>query len=148
MGAASEDVEVIVEEKPKDGKYEVLFPVALPDTGMFDWLDNFLEKNPKYTELSDRKIIEWASKSGMYKPKNQNSNDKPSMHFGIPLMDDKSVSKVLQAVAPLTKRHYVVAELKNNLVKKDRQFSLANWTGRHCKGAGAGLRGVPSKEYK
>lgn len=29
--------------------------------GTFEWLDGFLAKNPHYTELSDRKIIEWAS---------------------------------------------------------------------------------------
>ena len=36
---------------PEDGKYEVIFPVAVPDEGTFDWLDDFLEKNPKYVEL-------------------------------------------------------------------------------------------------
>ena len=35
----------------QDGKYEVIFPVAVPDEGTFDWLDEFLEKNPEYVEL-------------------------------------------------------------------------------------------------
>merc|ERR1711953_312372 len=32
--------------------------------------------------------------------------------------------------------------------KKERQFSLSNWTGRHFKVAAAVLMGEPSKEYK
>merc|ERR1712187_530382 len=146
--AASADIEVVPGKPPKDGKHEVLFPVALPETGMFDWLDGFLEKNPGYTELSDRKILEWASKSGIYKPKNQHSNDKPTMNFGIPLMDDGSVGKVIKAIAPTLKRNYVIPELKGNLVKKDRLGSVAHWKGRNFKMAAAVLMGEPSKDFK
>ncbi|CAL1135319.1 unnamed protein product [Cladocopium goreaui] len=64
----------------QDGKYEVIFPVAVPDEGTFDWLDEFLEKNPQYVELSDRAIIKWAEKSGIsHSEQNswKNCNDKP-----------------------------------------------------------------------
>merc|ERR1712194_842515 len=40
----------------KDGKYEVLFPVGIPDQGVFQWADMFLQKHPEYTELSNRSI--------------------------------------------------------------------------------------------
>merc|ERR1712039_948696 len=63
--AAQPDVIAVPSSVPTDGKYEVLFPVAFPDEGTFDWLDDFLEKNPKYVELSERKLIDWAAKSGM-----------------------------------------------------------------------------------
>merc|ERR1711879_504718 len=54
---------VEVAKKASADKCEVLFPIGLPDEGTFDWLDQFLEKNPQYTELSDRKIIEWANRA-------------------------------------------------------------------------------------
>merc|ERR1712032_124305 len=37
--AAAKDASVVAEAKPKDGKYEVVFPVGLPDEGTFKWLD-------------------------------------------------------------------------------------------------------------
>ncbi|CAE8689822.1 unnamed protein product, partial [Polarella glacialis] len=108
--AASADVELA--KLPVAGaKNEVVFPVGLPEQGFFDWVDDFVEKNPGYTELSDRKMQEWAYKSGVYRAKAQGgSNDKPSMKTGIPLMDDLSISR---AIAPTLKRNYVVAELKS-----------------------------------
>merc|ERR1712048_1268076 len=115
---------------------------------MGDWIDDFLAKNPGYTELSDRKVIEWAAKSGMWKPKNKDCNDKPTMNFGIPLMDDRSVRSILQAVVPTLKRNFVVAELKENLVKKSREASVGNWSRPHFKTTAAVLMGEPSKEYK
>ena len=51
----------------QETQHEVLFPVGLPDEGMFDWLDMFLAKNPTYTELSDRVILDWAHKSGLWR---------------------------------------------------------------------------------
>merc|ERR1712186_251832 len=52
--AATADVEVEPAPAPaKDGKAEILFPVAIPDQGVFDYMDQFLDENPKYLELSD-----------------------------------------------------------------------------------------------
>eukprot|EP00449_Zooxanthella_nutricula_P026642 CAMPEP_0198529256 /NCGR_PEP_ID=MMETSP1462-20131121/25646_1 /TAXON_ID=1333877 /ORGANISM="Brandtodinium nutriculum, Strain RCC3387" /LENGTH=808 /DNA_ID=CAMNT_0044259097 /DNA_START=1 /DNA_END=2423 /DNA_ORIENTATION=+ len=115
---------------PKDGKYEVLFPVCLPDEGAFDWLDMFLQKHPEYVELSDRAILAWAEKSGLARPKGyaaRSSNDKPEMGFGIGAMDDHSVRRVLQHVAPVQPRHFVVMEVKSNLVKQERTELLSRW---------------------
>ena len=50
-------------------KKECIFPIGLPEQGYFDWVDQFVEKNPGHVELSDRKLIEWAFKSGLGKPK-------------------------------------------------------------------------------
>merc|ERR1719453_2172603 len=49
--AATADVEVRKPSLPKDSKYVVVFPIAFPDEGTFDWLDTFLDKNPDYVEL-------------------------------------------------------------------------------------------------
>merc|ERR1712157_410190 len=76
QSAAQADVEVAPSSKPKSGKHEVVFPIGFPDEGTFDWVDEFCRKNPSYLEPSDRKIIEWAAKSGMWKAKGaKDSND-------------------------------------------------------------------------
>merc|ERR1711979_71538 len=113
--ASTADVVVNKPSTPEDGKYEVMFPVAFPDEGTFEWLDSFLEKNPKYVELSDRKIVEWAASSGVIKPKSfgqKTSNDKPEFNFGLPGMDDMSIQRIMYKIAPVVPRNYVVMEVK------------------------------------
>jgi len=112
---------------PKDGKYELMVPVGLPDEGTFNWLDLFLEKNPQYAELSDRMIIDWALKSGHPRPSSpgwRNSNDKPEMNFGIPQLDDLTVRKVLSVIAPIQRRHLIVMEVRGNLLAEERADTL------------------------
>merc|ERR1712079_182892 len=107
QGAATGDVDVI---RPREGKRKVILPVGLPDEGTFEWLDAWHRKNPGYMELSDRKILEWAQSSGLWKNKTTNwkhSNDKPDFNYGLPSMDDGSVRRVLHTVAPLVPRDYV-----------------------------------------
>mmetsp|Transcript_82653 Transcript_82653/g.198349 ORF Transcript_82653/g.198349 Transcript_82653/m.198349 type:complete len:899 (-) Transcript_82653:71-2767(-) len=136
---------------PKDGKYEVIFPVAVPDEGTFDWLDDFLEKNPKYVELSDRAIIKWAEKSGIT---HQEANtwkhclDKPDPQFRIPLLDDFSARRVIQAVAPTQPRHYVVMEVKSNLVKEERAQLLKRFTEGYFKTVAQVVMGEPPQDFK
>merc|ERR1719356_1055600 len=100
QSAAQDDVQVNVAPQPP---FDVMVPVAYPDEGTFEWLDGFLAKNPQYVELSDRKILEWATSSGLWKNKQWNggSADKPDFAFGLPGMEDLSVQKVLSAVAPV-----------------------------------------------
>jgi hypothetical protein len=133
--ATTKDGQVKKVEVPKDGKYEVVFPVSLPDEGSFDWLDTFLKKNPTHVELSDRSIINWAEQSGIFRPKGYAvaSMDKPTWEFGIPMIDDFSVRSILKQVAPLQARNFVVMEVKGNLVKDDRQSLLPLWAGPHFK---------------
>jgi len=145
--AAQEDLTLTTVKPPKDGKYEVVFPVGLPEQGYFDWVDQFMAKNPGYTELSDRAIISWATKSGFNVLKNNASNDKPSMNWGVGLMDDGSVRRILAAIAPSLKRNLVVAELKNNLVSTNRQHSLANYASPHFKKHAMVFVGEPSADY-
>eukprot|EP00929_Paragymnodinium_shiwhaense_P039614 TRINITY_DN207_c0_g3_i1.p1 TRINITY_DN207_c0_g3~~TRINITY_DN207_c0_g3_i1.p1 ORF type:complete len:877 (+),score=303.55 TRINITY_DN207_c0_g3_i1:55-2631(+) len=134
---------------PAGEKYEVLFPVAFPDEGTFDWLDDFLAKNPKYVELSDRKLLEWAAKSGLAKTKGgwKESNDKPEFNFGLPGMDDESIQRAIRAVAPLVPRHYVVAEVKGNLTPSDRAEALSRFRAPTYKRVAHVVMGEPSKEY-
>lgn len=148
--AATADVEVREEPTPKGGKYEVLFPVGMPEQGFFDWVDAFVEQNPSYTELSDRKIAEWAIKSGVWKNKSQGggSNDKVEMQFGIPMLDDLSVRRVFSAVASTQKRNYIVPELRANLLCDERKKALARFSAPEFARAATVLMGEPSEEYK
>mmetsp|Transcript_66878 Transcript_66878/g.145853 ORF Transcript_66878/g.145853 Transcript_66878/m.145853 type:complete len:495 (-) Transcript_66878:131-1615(-) len=151
--AAAKDVVTTAITPPKDGKYEVLFPVSMPDEGSFDWLDLFLEKNPTYTELSDRAILRWAEKSGLYRPKgfgqnSRSSNDKPEFGFGLPLVDDLSISKVLRAVTPIHLRNYVVMEVQSNLIKEHRKELLPRWSAPHFKKVAIVMVGDPTPAFK
>merc|ERR1712187_14713 len=132
--AAAADVELVPAAAPKDGKYEVLFPVGLPGQGYFDWVDAFLEKHPDYVELSDRKLLDWAAKSGLWRPKAQGfSNDKPDMKFGIPELDNLSVKRVLGHIAPTARRNFIVPELKANLMADERKAALSKFASHDFK---------------
>eukprot|EP00927_Polykrikos_kofoidii_P033429 TRINITY_DN2825_c0_g2_i1.p1 TRINITY_DN2825_c0_g2~~TRINITY_DN2825_c0_g2_i1.p1 ORF type:complete len:1084 (-),score=246.91 TRINITY_DN2825_c0_g2_i1:121-3372(-) len=149
--AAAEDVEVLPAISPKDGKHEVLFPVAVPDQGAFDWLDLFLESNPNFVELSDRKILDWARKSGVTRPRgylSKDSHDKPGMQFSIPMLDDESVQQVLSSLAPVVRRDLVFMELKDNLIRDERKANLRRFPVADFKRVAIVLVGEPPEEYK
>merc|ERR1712151_1379847 len=144
--AAAADIELV---KSKLGdKCEVIVPVGLPEEGFFDWIDGFLAKNPDFMELSDRKIIDWASKSGIAcQKKAGNSNDMPRWDFKLPLMDDQSVRRVISSIAPALRRNYVIGELKANLVAADREQTLQHFSSHRFKKTSVVLMGEPNKDY-
>jgi len=151
-GAAQADVVATKKVEPNGGKCEVVVPVAFPDEGTFDWLDAFLAKNPDYVELSDRKILEWATSSGVMKgPKvagSQASNDKPLFNFGLPALDDFSVQRVLQNVTSVIPRNYVVMEVKSNLIQAERQEVLKRFSPALFKRVAHVVMGEPNDEFK
>jgi hypothetical protein len=149
--AAAADLEhTPSKESSSARKNEVLFPVGLPDQGLFDWLDSYLEQNSHCVELSDRKVIEWAKKSGVYRQqgRSKQSIDKPGMNFGIPLLDDENVQKTLAAVAPALRRDFVHMELKSNLIEKERKEALARFPSSTFKKVALVVMGEPPDEYK
>eukprot|EP00928_Gymnodinium_smaydae_P001509 TRINITY_DN1054_c0_g1_i1.p1 TRINITY_DN1054_c0_g1~~TRINITY_DN1054_c0_g1_i1.p1 ORF type:complete len:884 (+),score=252.84 TRINITY_DN1054_c0_g1_i1:349-3000(+) len=140
QGADEADV-LVTPARAKQEKYEVVCPVGLPDEGAFDWLDQFLAKNPTYTELSARAIEKWAEKSGC-KPKRKTATDK------LELDDGGNIRRILSAAAVLQPRNYVVMELLGNLLKDERaklleQFPDADF----CKVANV-IVGEPIAEFK
>merc|ERR1719329_1481528 len=150
--AAEADTEVAKDAPQKDGKCEVVFPMALPEQGGFDWLDNFLKENPSYVELSDRTVLDWATKSGLYKPRPTSnnpgaSNDKPHFNYGIPLMDDFSIRKVLNNLAPTLRRNFVVMEVRSNLIAEERKAVLRRFGHRYFKKTAMVLIGQPDEKY-
>merc|ERR1712139_491688 len=147
MGAASADCVAAAADVPKDGKYDVLFPVGLPDEGTFDWLNQFLEKNRKYTEISDRAILNWCVQSGLRRPDKSICNDKPDMSFGVPMIEDLSVHRTIASVLPALQRHFVVMEVKGNLNAEDRKASISRFGPHHNKIALV-VMGDPPSPYK
>jgi len=80
--ATQKDASITKYDEPADGKYNVLFPVSLPDEGTFDWLESFLEKNPNYTELSDRHL-QSGRKTVALAVKRSRATTNPSMAWVI-----------------------------------------------------------------
>merc|ERR1712217_238150 len=74
--------------------------------------------------------------------------DKPEMGFGIPVMDDSSINRVLQAVAPVQQRNFVVMEVKSNLVKQERAELLSKWVVSGFKKTACVLMCDPPKPFK
>lgn len=128
--------------------FEVIFPCCLPDQGGFDWLDLYKSKHPNYTEISDRMILDWAEKSGIMAPKVSSSNDKPELRFGVPDMEDLSIRRMIQCMAPLQKRHYIVMELRGNLTKDFRGEALARFFDASFKKRAFVVMGNPDAEFK
>merc|ERR1712032_1174165 len=87
--AAQADVNISKLGEPENGKYEVLFPVGLPDEGTFAWLEGFMRENQGYTELSGRALVDWGIKSDLWRKGGsyRACNDAPSMDFGIRDLD-------------------------------------------------------------
>jgi len=149
--AAKKDAEITKAMVPKEGKYDVIFPVCVPDQGTFDWLEMFLEKNPHYTELSDRMILEWCEKSGIPRNggyKRRSCNDKPEMSFGIPELENQSVRRMIRNIAAEQKRNYVVMEVKSNLVAAERKELASRFYAPHFKKTAQVLMGEPKEDFK
>lgn len=147
--AASADVE-LAPQTSKSGPCEVVFPVGLPEQGFFDFVDAFLEQH-RHVELSDRKLLDWATRSGIWMRRSDPrsySNDRPSMHTGIARMDDESARRVLEALGPAMKRDCVIAELRGNLLAGERKKALQRFGGPNFKKVAMVLIGEPSAEYK
>merc|ERR1712194_804308 len=148
--ASKSDAESVEEAAPEKGKYTVLFPTCLPDEGSFQWLDMFLEQNKQFVELSDRKILDWAVKSGLRAPKQHGpkaSNAKPDMTFQIKELDDASMRRAVYMVAPMQQRNYVVMEVRGNLLKSEREELVKRFDRPHFKRVAKVLLGEPDKAF-
>merc|ERR1712187_740545 len=101
-------------------------------------------------ELSDRKLLEWAAKSGIVPedvPKVA-SNDKPNMTFGMPLLEDMSLRRILSIVAPTLRRNYIVPELRSNLLAAERAKLIHQFSSAQFKKSAIVIMGEPTQEYK
>eukprot|EP00929_Paragymnodinium_shiwhaense_P093525 TRINITY_DN536_c0_g2_i1.p1 TRINITY_DN536_c0_g2~~TRINITY_DN536_c0_g2_i1.p1 ORF type:complete len:853 (+),score=268.28 TRINITY_DN536_c0_g2_i1:74-2560(+) len=149
--AAAADVQMRKAVVTRNGKFDVLFPVGFPNEGTFEWVDNFLEQNPDYVELSDRKIVEWVQRSGLtVKPKNSktSSRDRPELGCGVAVLDDWSARGLQYTIAGCVPRKYLVVEVKENLVPEDRRKLLQKFPKSRFKRIAHVLMGEPTDSYK
>merc|ERR1712157_587067 len=70
------------------------------------------------------------------------------MKFDIPLMDDGSVQRILNAVAPSMQRNYIIPELKANIIAEDRKKCLATFRRPYFTRKAKVLMGEPNADYK
>merc|ERR1712046_74719 len=63
-------------------------------------------------------------------------------------MDDRSAVKMLQSLAPLAPRHYVVMEVKSNLISKERSENVKRFAKQHFKRIAKVVMGEPPKAHK
>lgn len=150
--AAHKDCVLAKFPQPKDGKHEVIFPVGMPDEGTFAEVDDFIQKNPGYVELSDRMVVDWATKSGVYRAKERpwgnGSNDKPIFYFGLHGIDDGSVQRSMYSLAALTPRNYVVLEVKSNLMAAERKRYAETFRKSYFKRVARITVGEPPESFK
>jgi len=144
--ASAADVDAGMLAAPKDGKYEVVYPVGLPDEGTFEWLDMFLEKNPQHFELSDRKIVDWARQSGL-QVATPSCLDRPGLNFGQNA-DDRAVRRLLGNIAALQRRNYVVMEVKSGLLKEERPALVSKFPSHVFKRFAQVVVGEPPADFK
>lgn len=135
--------DVSMKDQPEGGTYTAHFPVCLPDEGSFDALDSFLQKNPDYTEISDRALQDWQVKSGLGTKAKAASNDKPDANH-----DFTPLKNTLIQIAALQPRNLVVMEVKANLVKEDRIAALAKFKSPAFKTVAEVLVGTPPSSFK
>lgn len=138
--AAKADVkEAVTTSLPKVP--EVVFPIGLPEQGYFDWVDQFGEANPDFVELSERKIVDHATRSGQAH-RQGTSNDRPDQ------TEDVSMRRLLKESAPLSRRNIVVPELKANLVPAERAVALRRFKQAGYKTRAVVVVGTPTDAYK
>lgn len=76
------------------------------------------------------------------------SNDKPTGGYGIPGLDDYSVRKVINAIAPCMPRNYLVMEVKSNLIADERKECLKKFNYPCYKKVAHVVMGKPNAEFK
>lgn len=148
--AAKDDAELL-ESKSSGAKSEVLFLMSLPDEGSFDWVDHWSLKNAGYEEISDRKILEWAEKSGLWRHQGygwKTSNDKPDMNLGHPAMDDATLKRLIYTIASTQQRNFLVVEVKDNLIAAERSKLLSFFAKDNFKRNAQVVMGDPTADFK
>lgn len=131
QGAASADCDVAPCATSEDGRHEVLFPVGLPEEGTLDWLDQLLTKDRKYTEISERMLSQWASKSGVAKR-----------------LDEGVLAHLMENVFPLLPRDYVVVDVKGNLLEDARRAATGRFASCDFRKKALVVMGEPPDEFK
>merc|ERR1712217_883674 len=113
--------------------------------------DLFHAKNPGYTELSVRALLNWAAKSNVPKCE-QGDGIKRKMgdqisDTGVNCFDDGSLTHMIKTIATLQKRNYVVFEVKNNLLEEQRKATLSKFSSDSFKKVAQVTLGDPDSDF-
>ncbi|KAF4665124.1 hypothetical protein FOZ61_000164 [Perkinsus olseni] len=114
---------------------EAVMVIGLPDEGVFDYVDYFLEQNPhKYVELSERTMFDWFKASAL-RPIRRGpvaSNDRPDFLFGVQPFDEGFVRKQLREFArmPHGRKNLVLVEIRGGLLEEERSKIMEQFPGR------------------
>eukprot|EP00929_Paragymnodinium_shiwhaense_P061079 TRINITY_DN304_c0_g1_i1.p1 TRINITY_DN304_c0_g1~~TRINITY_DN304_c0_g1_i1.p1 ORF type:complete len:941 (+),score=359.93 TRINITY_DN304_c0_g1_i1:73-2895(+) len=146
--AAAADLELVT---APSGKPEVVFPVGIPEQGVFDFVDLFSKNNPKYMEVSERKWLEWMRRSDVVRQrgwKQVDSQDRPGMNTGLFALDDRRFVETLANVVPMMHRDILVMDLEANLQPNQRKLNLRRYPATDFKRVALVAVGEPTAEYK
>uniref|UniRef100_A0A7S1WG85 B30.2/SPRY domain-containing protein n=1 Tax=Alexandrium catenella TaxID=2925 RepID=A0A7S1WG85_ALECA len=133
-----------------EGKLEVVIPIGLPDRGVFDYAERFVQEHPGHVELSDRKFADWCRKSGLVtkgSPSPMHSRDRFDFNYGIPQLDGKAWRGNLQTLLQLSGRSCVLPEVRAGLLAPERKELLSKIP-RSVRKVAVVVLGDPSKSFK
>eukprot|EP00931_Biecheleriopsis_adriatica_P009178 TRINITY_DN110274_c0_g1_i1.p1 TRINITY_DN110274_c0_g1~~TRINITY_DN110274_c0_g1_i1.p1 ORF type:complete len:809 (+),score=207.76 TRINITY_DN110274_c0_g1_i1:48-2474(+) len=133
----------------KAGSCEVVMPVGLPDSGVYDWVDRFLEEHPNFLELSERYMEEWCVKSGLTRkkePGEAHSRDEPDFSLRQSGLEDKSWWATLLHLAKLGGRSCVFASVRSGLLEAERRKLLQSFPS--AKKVAAVIVGKPDSNFR
>jgi hypothetical protein len=118
--AANDDVKQNKVAPPKDGKYEIVLPIGMPNEGTFDFLDCSFYPKAKltYTELSDRALVKQMLESGL------RGFQSDPRSFKVSEFDSGKMMRAFKLIASASKKHIVIMSVKNNLLQQERVADL------------------------
>merc|ERR1712050_727367 len=70
------------------------------------------------------------------------------MSFGINNLDKKTIKQFLYAIASMQSRHFVVMEVRDNLVKEDRKETMGKFRLPNFKKVAQVMVGEPKEDFK
>merc|ERR1712066_194215 len=86
-----------------------------------------------FTELSDRTIVDWSEKSGVSRQIAQS---------------DASVARILQSIAPVQTRNFIMMDVKGSLIKEERKVLLSRFSNNMFRKVAEVHVGEPTLDFK
>jgi len=141
--AANEDVKESKVAAPKDGKYEVVMPIGLPNEGTFDFLDcSFYPKTKlHYTELSDRTLVKRMMESGL------RGLESDPRSFKVAEFDSGKMMRAFKTLASVSKKNIILMSVKNNLLQSERVSDIKLFQAPWFKTKAVVALGPPPTEF-
>lgn len=132
----------------KDGSFQVVVPVGLPEQGVFDFVDSFRAERPHFEELSDRRLLEWCKESGIeVQEALSSSRDRPDFTSAPAGLDGQSLRPMLKTLALLARRDLIFCEVCSGLLKAQRSELLKNLP-QNVRRSAVVVVGEPSAAFK